>query len=334
MRSARPRRVATLALLVVSLAGVAAGAEGVLRLLARRPWQPSLARVGLPALQEPDPELGWRNGPGTHRVPSFSGVGPDVRFTFLADASRATSPAPRSGEPALLLGCSFTQGYAISDEDTFAWRLGERFPDRPIVNLGTAAYGTCQSLLVLERWLASHGPPRAVLYAFMEEHEWRNVASAETLDGIARRAGAGYAALPWCDVDARGALVRHPPRRHPEWPLRRSLALVALAERAWVKLEARPRTARRRAVTDALLRALRDRAAAAGAPLLVTHLWGSDESARHYARVAADAGIPFADCRVELVPALQVPGDGHPNAGAHRRYASCLAPFLGAALGR
>lgn len=330
----RSPRLATILLLCTSLLVVAACAEGMLRLLGRRPWRPSLARVGLPALHEPDAQLGWRNKPGAHRLPPFSGVGPEVRFTFLEDGSRATSRVPREGRPLLLLGCSFTQGYAVSDEETFAWRLGELLPSLPIVNLGTSGYGTCQSLLAFERWVAAHGAPRAVLYAFMDEHEWRNVASAETLDGVARRAGLGYAALPWCDVDAAGALVRQPLRQHPEWPLRRSLALVALAERAWVRLEANPRTARRREVTRSALLVLRDEAAASGTSLLTTQLWGSDESERHLAAVAAEAGIPFADCRIELDRTLQVPGDGHPNGVAHGRYARCLAPFVAAALAR
>ena len=57
----------------------------------------------------------------------------------------------------MVLGCSFVQGWALSDEETFAWKLQERFVRARVLNFGTAGYGTTQSLLALERYLEEPG---------------------------------------------------------------------------------------------------------------------------------------------------------------------------------
>src|SRR5262249_12408647 len=59
--------------------------------------------------------------------------------------SRADPGAPT----ALFIGCSFTQGWAISDQETFPWGVQEHFPAARVLNAGTAGYGTYQSLLGL-----------------------------------------------------------------------------------------------------------------------------------------------------------------------------------------
>src|SRR4051812_31296349 len=67
-----------------------------------------------------DPELGWVNA--SNRRLTWSG-GP---ATFLPDRSRATSTEPRENDQrpvVLVLGCSYTQGFGVSDQETFAWKL-------------------------------------------------------------------------------------------------------------------------------------------------------------------------------------------------------------------
>jgi hypothetical protein len=37
-----------------------------------------------------------------------------------------------------------------------------------------------------------------------------------------------------------------------------------------------------------------------------------------------EAGVEVIDCAIEFTPDLVVPGEGHPNAAAHARWADCL----------
>ena len=69
----------------------------------------------------------------------------------------------------LLVGCSFTMGWAVADDETWAWRLQELRPDVEVVNRGVGGYGTLQSLLLLEQLLGRDGQrPARVLYGFID----------------------------------------------------------------------------------------------------------------------------------------------------------------------
>ena len=94
-------------------------------------------------MHEPDPELGWRNKEGRYVFGN-----PPIHMSFGADHARATAPAPVTAGPTILvLGDSFVQGWAVSDEETFVWRLQQQFPRVRFVNLGSSGYGVTQPLL-------------------------------------------------------------------------------------------------------------------------------------------------------------------------------------------
>ncbi|HKN47280.1 MAG TPA: hypothetical protein VJ144_04830, partial [Candidatus Polarisedimenticolia bacterium] len=107
-------------LLAASLALSLAVAEGIARWTGARPW-PSSAPATEPAVYEFDALLGWKSRPGAHLFPTTASHGP-LRFTIWPDGSRATGPrAIERATRVVLVGDSFTQGYEVSDEETFAW---------------------------------------------------------------------------------------------------------------------------------------------------------------------------------------------------------------------
>src|SRR5947207_8726652 len=115
----------------------------------------------------PDPVLGWRPIPGRYDREPYVPGGRAIHVTFRPDGARDSGGDHRAGKPdVLLVGCSFTMGAAVSDDETWAARLQELRPDVEIVNRGLGGYGTFQSLLLLEQLLAREGPsrPRRVLY--------------------------------------------------------------------------------------------------------------------------------------------------------------------------
>ena len=114
-----------------------------------------------------DPILGWKNNPGIHASEewfyAFQTVWPDGRRATRPVAG----PAPSKTREVILLGCSFMAGYGVSDSETVGWLLDASFNDLEFSNYATTAYGTYQSLLLLEDLLDNgQKHPYLVIYGF------------------------------------------------------------------------------------------------------------------------------------------------------------------------
>lgn len=73
----------------------------------------------------------------------------------------------------VLLGCSFTYGYGVNDDQTFAALLQEYYKDIKVENLGVVGYGTVQSFMQLQKLLLE-SPPNRVILNFSSFHFMRN----------------------------------------------------------------------------------------------------------------------------------------------------------------
>ena len=309
-----------------------AGTELALRSAGIPPWRDSPANTAGPTLHEEDPVLGWRNKAGRYRVPPSHPSGAETLFTSPGDGLRRSSDDEidrKNDRPKLVfVGGSFTQGAAISDRDTFAWKVQERFPSVEVLNYGTAAYGTYQSLLTLERALPTMSDPRIVVYGFIEQHELRNVAPASWMEGLSRRARRGHVNVPYVTISRAGVLSRHRPEAYPNWPLKTRLALVTQGERAFARLSAFGRGARRREATEQLLIDMDDLSDRHGATLVLALLDFSEQARAQYQDFLNRANIMTADCVYALTPDMRVLGDGHPNGKLHSKWATCIGDVL------
>jgi hypothetical protein len=307
-------------------------AEIALRVTGEAGWRELDVDRHEPTMNRADPTLGWRGREGRYVVPAHSPGEPATHVTILADGRRSSGADADDGRPDLvLLGGSFTHGVAISDAATWGWLLQERHPEVRVRNHGTSAYGTYQSLLVLEEVLAEDGPPPAfVLYGFIDLHEERNVAIPTWVEYLSLLARRGHVALPFATLGADGSLVRHAPQAHPSWPLRNRLATMAFAAQLHAQYRGRGRGGQMRPVTEALLLEMQRTCRARAVPCAVVLLWARDpEALDHYRRFLAANGVAHVDCARELAPELQVPGEGHPNARLNRQWADCIDAALG-----
>ena len=88
-----------------------------------------------------DEVLGWRNRPGFHSVRPYSPDGHDISYTFLSAGDRITKAEHQentsTNDTLILVGDSYTEGWAVSDDETYAWKLQDRLPDMRVVNFGT-----------------------------------------------------------------------------------------------------------------------------------------------------------------------------------------------------
>jgi hypothetical protein len=128
--------------------------------------------IGFIPLWAPDPVLGWRFEPDRHlkvwtarvvvRVSTNSHGWRDVEHAM---------PKPDGVFRILVLGDSFMEGYAVSDEDTFARQLEAvarqaGLENVDVMNMGMEGYGTLQSYLAYVEEGMSYDPDLVLLGFF------------------------------------------------------------------------------------------------------------------------------------------------------------------------
>ncbi len=316
--------------LLLSVALSLGAAELLLRVTGRMPIRSPLALLPRAVIHEPDPSLGWRNKPGAFVWPGSPG---DIRLTFWQGGRRATAPADHDERPdVVILGCSITQGWAVSDDETYAWKLQEQFPELRVVNLGTAGYGTYQSLLAFERYLTETADmPRLVIYGFGDFHEMRNVASSGWLRSLTANSDVTDVKVPFALLGTDGALLRYMPETPHAWPLRGHLASVAFLETNYTDFRTRDRTRAQRQVTESLLVELDRRARERGARLLVALIaMLHPQATEHYAAFLERHQTAVVNCVHPQFfdPHMKVRKYGHPNARLNAHWATCIGEAM------
>lgn len=277
-----------------------------------------------------DPATGWRNKAGVVTSAEHG----NVPMTFWEDGRRSTRP-----DPAILplpqmaiLGCSITQGYGITDEETYAWRISTLVPGWDVENFGTGGYGAYQSLLALRRIYASPQrkySPKLVVYGYANFHATRDVDTYGWVIGFTNRKGEYFA--PPHVVPRSGTLEEYSLKVFPMFPLETKSALVAGIKNAYLRLLFRNREQYEEETSRALLLQMKELTEKNGARLLVLGLTPPTPAVDGLVRSGT---IEFANCPA-YDPALdatdksfRVGGVGHPNGKAHESWARCLAHWL------
>lgn len=301
--------------------------EGALRLAGRSVGR-LIVHSNEPHMLEPDPVLGWRNKPGEWIYPGYTPGAADIHVRNVEGGGRATRPGgsnasspdvSHASRAVVFVGCSFTNGFAISDHETLAWKIQERFPEYDVVNFGTCGWSSYQSLLRLETWFAAAPKPTAfVVYGYNDHHGYRSTGAYEwrrTLDKLSTR---GHIRTPYVRLGADGGLVRFPPEPYAEgWPFRRVSSLFAeLADfHMYLKnLSAYPAEKRVQAPLVEAMHRLSEQNGARFVNMILVDLTNSTASLK--------PETPKLDCKI---PLRGVPGEGHPDAATNTDWAVCLA---------
>jgi hypothetical protein len=319
--------------LVVGLVTGLLLSEIALRCLGYRAWQYRSDKADT-VIHQPDSDLGWISKPGTYILPPYDSTGRPIKYTFYADGSRATSLSPNTAynntPEIVIVGCSFSQGLAVSDNETYAWDLQTQFPNKKVLNYGTSGYGSYQSLLRLERTLPNLPNPKLVVYGFIENHEIRNVATAEWLESVSKVSTSSYDVyVPFVTLAENDALVRHKSKQYVKLPLREYSAVVVLLERVIMKLSnSEPRKAQQK-VTDGLILEMKKVSESYGAKFMMVVLSAGAETLTHYTKYANQNNIAYANCSFSQTEDMTVKGEGiHPNGRMHALWAKCIGEAI------
>lgn len=170
--------------------------------------------------------------------------------TVEADGQRASVEHPKSAKcRVLLLGCSYIFGSGLSDRQTLAWKLNEKYPYVSFENYGVPGWGTYQCLM-LEKELLSQRKYDLVVYCAIEDHRNRNteykfVGSLRPGQRYSLYPRVGFAQNMYCpnESDAAAFLSNLPkeasalqyyPANSQLWPGQFSWRIIDFARRVWI----------------------------------------------------------------------------------------------------
>jgi hypothetical protein len=296
-------------------------AEVAVRLAGVTPIPPYPADTGAwSKLYIDDQHLGWQNRPGVKQSFRIKGE-PPFTITILEDGGRATSNPPASRRNVLrrdliFVGCSFTQGFALNDEETYAWKVQAALPNWNVHNFGVNSYGTCQSYMLLERLFERerlYNP--VVIYGFFDAHEDRNVADYLWHYALSTASSTGNISLPSCMLDSSGSIVFNELRPYPQFPLRQTLATIPIFEKLYAKLANASLASQKQRITEQSLIEMERLTAAQSGLFGVLFFYAGEGQSKHYQQFLGKRGTPVIALnpsdRNNIGPLTK--RDGHPN---------------------
>lgn len=187
----------------------------------------------LPRMQTPDSLLGWVNKKGIYNYSIASNN--EITVSIDSNGTRMTSRSPLnitdSADKIIFIGGSFTFGQSISDSETMAWKIQALLPNYQVMNWAVPAYGTYQSLKLLEQKIVNVKGHKKVIYGLIDHHTERNIASAHWLDMLSAFQHQEHLKIPYVSLE-NNQLIPHPARAYNRIPLSSTLALAKLIERS------------------------------------------------------------------------------------------------------
>lgn len=325
----------TIVILLITLVLMLISAEVFLRYFSPL-TRPVFSEKRIPtAICRPDLHLGWTNRPGRYTAPAKARKDRPVTITIHSDGRRAVTaqnidPGNDLRKKIVLVGGSFMFGEGLSDEQTLAWKLQQRLPETDVLNYGVKAYGTYQSLLMLEKVL--HGQRRAgvVVYGFMVHHIDRNLAPAYWRSMLNLHSNQ-MVPMPYVTLSADSQLIRHLPEPFTPWIAGRCLVSFRVLE-AWLKAKIfnASNNTEKHTIMQLLLLEMRNRCKAHGYPLVVAMLNAPQNAENLYTGFCRANQIPVINFDIDGIKdrPLQLPRDGHPNETVNTLWADQTAAFL------
>lgn len=133
---------------------------------------------------QPDPLLGYRiikseEPTQVLAIKHNSGkIAYSVIYTLNTQGWRVTPHHPNADEAVVFMGCSFTFGLGLNDEDSYPYKVAEMLGDGyEVFNMGVGGYGTHQVLAMIENGylddISKKYKKLHVFYMAIEDHKFR-----------------------------------------------------------------------------------------------------------------------------------------------------------------
>jgi hypothetical protein len=333
LRSRRKVLILYSVYLMLLAALLAGGAEWIVRKRGWRPWSAEAYKAEVTPggkFFQKDPVLGYTHIPGQYVVTLRGGY--TFTATHLPNTLRATHPLTEdttAAKPQIwIFGCSYTYGWSLNDEETYAWLVQEAFPRYEVVNFGVNGYAQIQALLRMRQFLEAGPAPRVAVVTYAGFHDARNSFLRVWRRALGTWNRLGPLVQPYARLDADGKLrIAYAPVEFVTLPFVTRSALANYIELKFEEFEARRE--RSHEVTRALILEMAALARERGFTLVIAGI-SEDEPAKDVVRFATENGLPAIDISADLTARgfRNIPHDRHPSALANREFASRLVAYL------
>jgi hypothetical protein len=278
--------------------------------------------------------LGYSHLPGQFKITIKKEL--SFQVTNKEDSYRITHPFDQrhfytDKEKMWIMGCSYTYGWALNDEDTFPWLLQEKIPEYEIKNYGVCGYGNIHSLIQIKEFLKESPKPKMIIVTYATFHDSRNTFSRARRKAVSHWNFLGPLTQPYASLKEDGQLKLHRADEvvYRQWPFMQFSALIHYFEKKYNSREIQ--VAQPFEVSQAVLSEIFSICKKNGITLIVA---GIKDNLQNRMKKMLDfckqSGMVTVDISVDVENEkyTHLPYDAHPNELANRIYAEKLFSFL------
>lgn len=278
-----------------------------------------------------DRELGYRHIPGQFHITikkqhSFT-------TTHRTDTLRITHPPNKRfsrNKKIWVMGCSFTHGWCLNDEETFPWLLQEKIPQFEVINYGVSGYGTIHSWIQIKNSFKTKPKPKLVILTYASFHDSRNTFTLARRSVVSFWNFLGPLTQPYASVGEDGELAIHQADEvvYSRWPFDGASAFINYLEKRYIQKQSAstPSFEVSKKIINKAYRACFEK----DVPLVVAGIKDNRNKLERIEKYCLEKHIPYVNIAVDLERNEHnfLPLDAHPNALANRKYANRLYHFL------
>ncbi len=281
--------------------------------------------INEPLINIPDPVLGWRPKIGNHKFRPWSKDGKETYLTINKDKSRFTGSIDQNKDKIIFIGGSITQGWAVSDDQTFSYIFQKNNMSHKIYNFGVGGYGGYQSLLMLEKVFKNKDKIKLVIYGLIPHHEIRNTAAGSWMYLLNFFSKRGFISLPYSSIDKEKKLIKYPPIQYLTLPFGENSALVAKIEKRIMKIRSLIREKKQTEISLSIIKEMNKLSLKNNSKFVLLFLEDfNDDRSKKYDLFLKNNNINHIKCLMPKGQKYIVQGDGHPNGLSHYVIGKCI----------
>lgn len=273
--------------------------------------------------------LGFIYNPGEFRV----ALGKHYLFktTHLPNRLRITHPLntypAKTRKKIWIVGCSFTYGWILNDEQTYPWLLQKRLKNYEVVNFGVISYSTLQSLLQFREALKIDNKPDLVILAYASFHDMRNTGTRHWMKIMTVAGNYPYFKIPVVKLTKNNNLeITYTSFEYQEIPLARYSALANTLDELYNSLLADPY--RDHQISRVLIEEFSNICEAKGIKFVVAGI-DCDPATAEMLEALKKKGTMTVDISVDLhIIENNIIPSWHPSAIANEQYEKKLENYL------
>ncbi len=122
----------------------------------------------------PDANLGFSLSPGIFEVTMNKGLNYSVTHTQDSLRSIPFSFSDSAENKIYFLGCSYTYGMGVNDNENLPALIQKELPNSKVKNFGVPGFGTIQSYLQLQKMIVENDIPNIIILNYADFHDMRN----------------------------------------------------------------------------------------------------------------------------------------------------------------